>query len=860
MLRDLVVRVVLWCWRNAVPVVCVGAVLAVALGIYAFRHLGLDTDEGKLISPDLPFRQAERVYERAFPPVGGSLVVVIDATSQASADEAARLLKARLEGHTDLFHAVRLPPGTEFFARNGLLYLSLDRLRDLSDQMVAAQPLIGTLARDPSLRGLLLALDLGLQGVERGDAALADFEPVYKRLGDVAASVQEGDPRPLRWRELFGLGAGSDRPARALLLVEPVLDYSALVPGRRAAEAIRAAARHLAVATTNGPTVRLTGSAALTDDNFATVSRGVEISTPLSVVAVCALLFLAVRSKRVVLAILLGLVAGLAATAAFAAATVHTLNPISVAFAVMFVGIAVDFGIQFTIRVRAETFAAGESTGSLADGARAVVGPLALAAAATSVGFLSFVPTAYAGVAQLGLIAGAGMLIALVVNLTLLPALLSLLHPPPAAEAVALPWAAPVDHALRHQAFRVVLAAALLAVAGAALLPLLGFNFNPLDLQDPKAESVQAFRDLARDPDTSPYAIDVVAPSQQAAEALSRRLEDLPEVDHTVTLADLVPERQDEKLVVVADLGVLLGPTLSPAEMRPSPTVEDDSAAILRFLTRLRGVSGSGEGSAGRLATLLEGVLAAGPAAVASLERQVTVGLPALLDDLRRLLEPRRITRDTLPADLARQWLAPDGRARVEVIPKSRGDDFQALGRFVTAVRGLAPDAAGMPVVIYESGRVVVDSFERAGLIALAAIGLLLGLLLRNLLAATLVLLPLVLGGLYTVIGAVALGLSINFANIIALPLLLGIGVAFNIYFVVNWRHGVRNPLETATSRAVMFSALTTGAAFGSLAISPHPGTASMGLLLFLSLSLSVLTTFLVLPSIFVLLERKEPP
>ncbi|MGE5505228.1 MAG: MMPL family transporter, partial [Actinomycetota bacterium] len=583
------------------------------------------------------------------------------------------------------------------------------------------------------------------------------------------------------------------------------------------------------------------------------VAEGVEISTPLSIAAVTVLLVLAVRSRRAAAAILLALVAGLALTAAFAAAAVGTLNPISVAFAVLFVGIAVDFGIQFTIRLRDEQTRAPDRAAAVAATASAMAGPLSLAALATAVGFLSFLPTAYAGVAQLGLIAGVGMLIALVVCLTLLPALLGLLRPPPARDVVGLRLARPLERWLHRHARAVVVAALAAAAIGAGLSPWLHFDFNPLNLQNPRSESVRAFRDLASQPETSPYAIDALAPSLDAADEMGRRFDRLPEVDHTITLTDLIPEQQDAKLAVLADLQMLLGPTLAAGTPPPPPTAAELAGRLADTAGRLRGASPAATELADRLGV----VAASGPQAVERFAAAVTAGLPALLDDLRHMLDARPVTRASLPPELARRWIAADGRARIEVVPKGDMQDEKALTRFVAAVEAVDPEVSGAPVSIVAAGRTVITAFAEAGLIALTAITGLLLAVLRRPGDVALVLLPLALGALYTVVGAVAGGLAINFANIICLPLLLGIGVAFSIYFVLNRRRGLRRPLSAATGRAVLYSALTTGSAFGSLGLSPHRGTASMGLLLFLALGLAVATVFLVLPAVFAVIERR---
>jgi predicted RND superfamily exporter protein len=220
-----------------------------------------------------------------------------------------------------------------------------------------------------------------------------------------------------------------------------------------------------------------------------------------------------------------------------------------------------------------------------------------------------------------------------------------------------------------------------------------------------------------------------------------------------------------------------------------------------------------------------------------------------LLAQVRDELQPRRITRAALPASFKAQWLAPDGRARIEVSPAGDTSDSGVAADFVAAVRAIAPDATGAPVTIIESGRVVVWSFIEAGLLALAAIFVILVVTLRRPLDVLLTLGPLVIAGIMSLEAAAIVGLPLNFANIIALPLMFGVGVAFHIYYIVAWRAGVVDMLASSLTRAIFFSALTTGAAFGSLCLSRHPGTASMGQLLLIALVFTLLAAFIIVPA-----------
>jgi uncharacterized protein len=205
-----------------------------------------------------------------------------------------------------------------------------------------------------------------------------------------------------------------------------------------------------------------------------------------------------------------------------------------------------------------------------------------------------------------------------------------------------------------------------------------------------------------------------------------------------------------------------------------------------------------------------------------------------------------------------RDWLLPDGRARIQIVPKGISDKTgDQLTTFVDQVRAVAPNAGGPAVTIQETSRTIMAAFRGAAVYALAAIAVILLIALRTLRDAALVMAPLVMAGLLTLLVIVLLPLPLNYANIIALPLLLGVGVSFNIYFVMNWREGRRAVLASPTARAILFSALTTATAFGSLALSHHPGTASMGDLLLISLGCTLLSSLLFIPA---LLASLNPP
>ncbi len=851
MLGEIAATLAGFCRRYAPWTALAAAVLSVALAVYVARHIAINTDTESLISSETAWRQREIALAKAFPTHSDTTVVVIDAETPDKADDAAAALAKRLAENPALFKTVRRPDGGPYFDRYGLLFLEPDELRAIAVQLIEAQPLIATLHGDPSLRGLFGTLNLALTGVAEDAISL---DTMAKPMAAIAASVEatvRGERRMLSWQTLLTGREPASFERKRFIIVQGAIDYGELQAGATASAAIRATAVELGLTPERGVRVRLTGNIPLGDEEFVTVSEGMGIATVLSFGFVTLLLFLALKSWRMILCVLVTLIAGLVATAAFATAVIGPFNLISVAFAVLFVGIGVDFGIQYATRYRDERHRGGDLAGSIEASARTIGPSLATAAIATALGFFAFLPTEYTGISELGVIAGAGMLIALALNLTLMPALLALVRPGGESEPVGYAWAAPADGFLLANRRRVIFATALAGLVGAACLPWLRFDFNPLNLKDPSVESTATVLELMADPMTTPFTIEALLPSLDEARAAAATLSALPEVERAVTLASFIPEGQDQKLPIIDDLNMLLGTTFVLPPLGAKPTAEESLAEIKECARRLAELSAEKRGPGGeRLMAALQTFLALPNPPVDALSDTLLDGLERRLAVLRTALEAGPVTLETLPAELKTDWIATDGRARVEIVPKGDSRDNENLRRFAEAVRAVTPEISGSALTFQESSKTVLSSFRLAGASALGSIAFLLAILLRRPRDVALVLAPLTFAATMIAATMVVFGIPLNFANIIALPLLLGIGVAFNIYFVMAWRAGSSNPLQSSLARAVLFSGATTAAAFGALAMSSHPGTASMGVLLAVMLGWALFSTLFVLPAL----------
>ena len=849
MIAAIVARIVEFARRNAVLVMIACLVLAAAAAVYAAGHLAVDTDIERMLPSNVAWRQNERALDEAFPQNNNLLVAVIDARTPDLAEQAAAELADKMRAEQQLFTHVRQPDGGPFFDRNGLLYLSPEELDKVAQQLIAAQPLIGSLAHDPSLRGLFDALATFVSGAGTDTEKVAQLDPTLTMIGNVVQRIIDGKRASLSWTEMMTGRKPNARDLRRFVMTRPVLDFSGLESGATARTEIRRLASELGFSSESGVRLRLTGPVALDDEQFATLREGALRSTVLSVVMVCAILFIALRSVKLVGAIIVTLAAGFMLTAGFAALAIGSLNLISIAFGVLFIGLAVDFSIQFSVRYRDQRHRLGTFPAALR-GTALTIGPsLVLAAGATAIGFLSFVPTRYTGIQALGWIAGGGMLIAIALNFLLLPALLAIVRPRGEPEAIGFRLAAPLDRWLIERRQWVIGGAALLAAVSIALLPQIAFDFDPLNLKNPNSESVSTARDLMKDPMTTPYTAEILAPSLDDAKALAERVGELPEVAQVVTAASFIPEEQDKKLPIIEDLALLLGPSLNDPQPLPPPSDEAVLKAMRACGNAMEKIGKPGSPAA-RLGAALHGAATRGAPIVAPLRAALLAGLLRRLDGLREMTQAKALTLESLPPELRNGWIAAGGRARIEVFPKGDARDNRVLERFVAAVHSVAPDATGTPVTIQEAGRLISRAFVDAGLVGVAAITILLCAVLRRLREVMMVLGPLLLAALLTLAVTVVIGMPLNYANIIALPLLLGIGVAFDIYFVMNWRAGQIYHLQSSTARAVLFSALTTLSAFGSLGLSNDPGTAEMGILLTISLVCTLFCTFIVLPAL----------
>lgn len=850
-----------FCSRHAWFVIILYLFLAILSVFITIKKLDITTDTTKMFSTNMPWKQRSDWMGRHFPNREGILVAIIDAKIPEEREESAELLANKLNQDHHHFYFARSPENSPYLLKNGLMFLEPSVLDNTLNSIIRAQPFLSSLSADPSARGLFNTLGLVVEGIKENQVDLKQYTNELNGFAQTLQKAAEGHSEPFSWEKSLS-GELSDMAGKyQIVLAKPKMDLNSLQPSGEAVEAMRKAIAEIPYVQRGDVKIYITGDAKINDEEFSTVMHGMVAGLFASFILVAGWLFLAVRSWRLIFPILYVLFIGLLLTTGFAALTVGTLNLISVSFAILFVSIAVDFAIQFCVRFRGQNKDSDPSSPkndvilrALARTGYDTGHQIFTASVAAAAGFLAFTPTNFTGVKQLGLIAGVGMIIALICTLTLLPALLSLLRPNIVETFAGFPSLKPLDKKFRQYRWFILSFFAVIAGIGIFFLvdQKVTFDADPFHTKDAQAEGMKALQLLMNDPNSNPYTADVMAKNPEEAKALADRLEKLPSVHNVIWLGSFVPEDQSVKIPMLQSAASVLLTTLNQSAPKAKPSPAELRQSMQKMVDNLDSVKNllPADSPLNQIRLALQKIIGMPDPYLIKVNDDLVRFLGFQLHHLQHMLTPSMVQLSDVPPELANDYRTEGGLYKVEVFPKGTNLNNEQIANFVKEVRSVAPEAAGTSVDIIESAQTVVHAFKVAAFMAIIMLAIIIFIALRRVLDMCLVLMPLILSGLMTTIIIVLINQPLNFANIITLPLLLGVGVSFNIYFVMNWREGLSYPLSSPTARAVLFSALTTGTAFGSLAASAHPGTASMGLLLLISLGCTLIATLTFVPAL----------
>lgn len=825
---------------------------------YTVNNLGINTNSADMLSPDLPFQKNQRRIDKEFPQDSRVIILVVDALTPEETSQAAISLVEKLSTQSDNFSSVYIPTENDFFSQQALLFLELDELEDLAEKLAETQPFIGYLSKNYHLQGLF---DIVVKALETDDRTIpTDLNPLLLAINNVIESQLDQQPHRLSWQNLLAANKLNTETNRTLVIAKPKLNFSEIMAAEQALNAARQTASQVMQDNAN-IRIRITGEAALEQEELESVSGGVVISAIASLILVCTSLWLGLRSFKLMLATLIVLILGLILTAGFATLSVGHLNIISIAFAVLYIGLGVDYAIHLCLHYRESRSQGMENDEALTESIHIVGFPIFLCAITTALGFLAFVPTDFIGVSEFGIISAGGMIIGLVISLTALPALITIfslkdVKPINSSFSLGSLSTLPFRYSRSIRWLTIII-----AIGASTLLTQLVFDSNPINLRDPGSESVSTIKELLKSQTESPFALLTLAPNAEEAEKLADQLEQLPSVHQTIFLNNFVAENQDEKLDIIEELDLILGNQLNNFDTELNNT--DPKLALLGFNISISEALKKQSTNAPRatleklqnnIKLILQHHDDTDKDPYHSLEKNILSLLPYTMERLRVSLTAAPYKLADIPDYIRSHWLSPNGQYKVHITPEYDQNELQNLKQFVSEVQTAAPYSSGLPVADQASGAAIVKAFVQAFSGAIIAIFLLLLIILRDIKSTLLTIGPLLLAALLTGAANVILDNPFNFANVIALPLLMGMGVDSSIHIMQRLRSGLSSQkeiLQSSTARGVFFSSLTTLFSFSSLAFTPHVGTSSMGLLLAVGIFFTLICTLIVLPAFY---------
>ena len=838
--------------------------LTLTAALYSQQTMRINSDDSALISQEEPFRKEYQRFIDVFPQFDETTVIVITSDSIDLAEDAAQRMTDALAQRPELIDTLYSPSADPFFEDHALLYMDPVDLEDVIDRLAEAQPALTALTEDPSLRGLMGELQLSVEQLLEGEELPPGFSRMADRISEVSDSLLAGTPRSISWADEF---LDQEGEVYRIITVQGKKHFDEDISTARLIGEIRALGEDLGLVPENGVRMRLTGMVPLAHDELETLQSGLALAGAISLTLLTLILTFGVRSLRIIVSTLVTLLVSIIWTTAWAMLSVGEFNLISAAFAVLMIGLGVDFAVHVGLRYEEETRGGVSVTRALARAGGKTGPSVSLCALTSAIGFLSFVPTPYPGLGSLGIIAGGGMFISLIATFTVFPALLALMRAPSAQQAGRPPLLANIYPVIDRRAGSVVWAALSLGVLSVMLSSQVRFDFSTLSMRDPASESVQTLRDLQREEIVTDYSATVIAENSEEAERMAEQLEELDLVLEARPPSYYVAGDQEDKLLMIEDAAFFLESILNPPPPVPPPTdleLQESVDALRRVISDLPpGMASDPSGqSARRLGEVLDR-LAREPdpiAASRALEALVINDLEERIEWIGRAVTVDGVEFEDLPRELRRRSIAPDGRARVAALPTEDVRDPVALARFVAAVGSVASHATGRPAVEAGIGEVVVLTFRIAIGISLCVVFTLLVLTLKSFRDAIFVLLPITLAALMTTATSVLIDMPFNMTNVVVIPLIMGLGIDNGIHVFMRFRSGasLEEMMISSTPRAVLLSALTTLAAFGSLAVSGHPGMHSIGVLLSFSVIYLVFCTLVVLPAMLALAGRRE--
>jgi hopanoid biosynthesis associated RND transporter like protein HpnN len=844
------------------------------------------TGRDDLMPKNAPFQVDYRAYRTEFGDQE-EIVAVIESDDAAKSTNAADELYARLNRDKEMFRDVFYPGGLPFFRNNGLLFMPLEDIKTLRKTVTMAAPVLKDLAAAPSVQTLFTSLTGQIDDYLKSSdqAKLASLTFMLTTL-DKGFKAFDGKTSGLTM-DSFLKGGSDGKPSmlesagkQQVITMLPVKEEGSFIASEKSIKTARLALGEiLKKPEFKGVTGGLTGVPVLEYEEMATSQRDLEFATILSLSLTVILLLFAFRGLLNVIAAMVSLIVGICLSFGFATVAVGHLNILSMVFAIMLIGLGIEYGIQVVLRYQEELRGGASGLDAIQTGLTSNIRSIIMAAATVALAFATFAFTDFKGIAELGIIAAGGVAICVITTFTVLPAMLVILERFRKASPRPLSCP-PVDNMgvfLRSLFDRPkVVISFTLILSLICLYPTLTmrFDYNLMNLQAKGLPSVEYAYKLMRSKENSGYFAVVTARDEAEAKQLTERLEKLPAVDHVVSRLTFIPDQQAEKLAELTSLKQVVAP------VRPVPYEENLQVMSLpsvfeNFRNRVEKLKNALEARKVPQAKPVAAFLTTLDSFFSTLEKEkdrnalgmlrefqgsMFAELPDKLRLLKESLEAAPITETDIPPQLLQRFVGTSGKLLLQVSARKEIFEREPLQEFVTQIKSVAPHATGEPIMVFESLTVLRDAYLKAFIFAFIGITAILLINFKSIRYALLGTVPLGAGLLLMIGGMSMIGITFNSANIIVLPLILGVGIDSAIYIINRYRQGDETPAQVATRSAgigVFLNALTILFSFGALMVAHHQGVFSIGAVMSLGMVASVAVFLIFLPALLTLWGRR---
>ncbi len=802
---------------------------------YSSKFLTINTSTDTLINKNLNFKQNQEKLKQEFPVLANNILIRISGDNNTEVNNTSNIIIKELEKRQELSFLFS-PSNDQVFKDNYFIFLNNAQKKQIVDKLYDYQPFLSEINNNPRLEGFNNLLTLYLKNEEKNHS-LDQLEKIFESF---LISIE--NKKKVNWTNL--LNDSKNSSFIIIGLKQQFLNNSSFSD-------FYDFLNNLIKNSKNKTKIEFTGGLVIDYEEMKSVSKGASKAGIMSLIFVGFILWFAIKNIKVITFLLLSIILGLIITLGLTTFFIGSLNLISVAFAVLFIGLSVDYGIQVFLRFNEKI--KNNQTSMIVEKTKDISLTLLIASIPSMIGFLSFVPTDYNGLSELGLISFFGLLVGLIVNLTFLPSLLILF---PGGIHKNYNYSSNIYEKvfLKLKQIKKILLFFFISILIFVFFfsKKISFDSDALNLKDPKLNSVILAKDLIEDNPTSDYIISIMINKDNYNQKKINNLLSEESIRSFFSYSSFTKKFESEELDYLKFL-------ISSQKNINFFSKKDELDRFLRLIEEVSLIQDDEQSLISKkLIEMIEEHFS-NKGSLKELEELLFNDFDQLMIEIQRYGDVNEDFLKKIPTYYTNRYLSDKGIQRIEIFPAKDVTKKENLKEFVLDVQKYFPDATGMPVVQFEAGEIVIQSFLKAMILSFSFLIIFIFFIFREFFLVFLTFLPIFISSILTILFMILLKLDLNFANMIALPLLYSLGVTYSIYFLRRLVEFGKLTLviSSNTPKAIIFSALTTIASFSTLAISPHNGTSSMGILLFISLLSTLIASVFFLPLILNSFENR---